>query len=60
MNCVSPTPKEAKACPIYLAIIQQTFIAHMLYAGIMSSGLVWEIQNNTNSDFWKLGFKFCS
>lgn len=33
MNCVSPTPKEATACPTYLFIIQQTFIERMLYTG---------------------------
>lgn len=55
MNCVSPTPKEATSCPIYLFIIQQTFIEHMLYAGHYIKWFgVRDIKTTQNSAFRKL------
>lgn len=55
MNCVSPIPKEAISCPIYLFVIKQTFTEYMLYAGHYDKWfVVRDTKTTQNSAFRKL------
>lgn len=51
MDCMSPLSKQATACSVYLFIIYQTFIKHMLYAGHYVKWLVGGIQKQYKSCF---------